>query len=143
MNLLYAILFNTSVIIAMAGMYFFWFVGGKTGLMYANLKVVKTKGKKHKPNRVLIFLIALMLVGMALICLAQTGSFNDYLGIETVKWGNRFTMIVFLARAIGNFKYVGFTKTFRSSEFANMDTFLISPICLIVASLQFFIVISF
>jgi len=38
-----------------------------------------------------------------------------------------------LARAIGEFKYVGFFKRVRGSRFATLDTLLFSPLCLLLA----------
>ena len=39
-----------------------------------------------------------------------------------------------LARAIGEFKYLGFFKRFRASRFATLDTFVYSPLCLALAA---------
>ena len=39
-----------------------------------------------------------------------------------------------LARAIGEFKYVGFFKKVRGSKFARMDTLLYSPVCLLLSA---------
>ena len=38
-----------------------------------------------------------------------------------------------LARAIGEFKYVGFFKQVRGSRFATLDTLVYSPVCLLLA----------
>lgn len=40
-----------------------------------------------------------------------------------------------LARAIGDFRYLGFFKRVRGSRFATLDTFLFAPICLLLALL--------
>jgi len=37
------------------------------------------------------------------------------------------------ARAIGEFKYVGFFKRVRGSRFATLDTWLFSPLCLLLS----------
>ena len=39
-----------------------------------------------------------------------------------------------LARAIGEFKYVGFFKRVRGSRFAQLDSLLYSPLCLLLAA---------
>ena len=39
-----------------------------------------------------------------------------------------------LARAIGDFRYVGFFKRVRDTPFARMDTLLYSPLCLALAA---------
>jgi hypothetical protein len=37
------------------------------------------------------------------------------------------------ARAVGEFKYVGFFKRVRGSKFARLDTLVYSPLCLLLA----------
>lgn len=39
-----------------------------------------------------------------------------------------------LARAIGEFKYVGFFKRIRGSRFAKLDTLVYSPLCLLLSA---------
>jgi len=39
-----------------------------------------------------------------------------------------------LARAIGEFKYVGFFKRVRASKFARLDTLVYSPVCLALSA---------
>ena len=41
--------------------------------------------------------------------------------------------LALFARAIGDFKYVGFFKRVRDSRFAGLDTLLFSPLCLLLA----------
>ncbi len=38
------------------------------------------------------------------------------------------------ARAVGEFRYVGFFKRVRGSRFARLDTFVYSPLCLVLAA---------
>jgi uncharacterized protein DUF3995 len=38
----------------------------------------------------------------------------------------------FLARAVGEFRLVGFFKSVRGTPFARWDTFLFSPLCLVL-----------
>ncbi|MEP1095099.1 MAG: DUF3995 domain-containing protein [Cyclobacteriaceae bacterium] len=40
--------------------------------------------------------------------------------------------IVFLLRAMGDFKYIGFFKKLTSTDFASRDTRLYSPLCLFI-----------
>ncbi len=37
---------------------------------------------------------------------------------------------IFILRAIGDFKYVGFFKSVTGTEFASLDTMFYSPLCL-------------
>jgi hypothetical protein len=42
---------------------------------------------------------------------------------------------IFFLRALGDFRYVGFFKRVRNSRFAELDTKLYSPLCLLLALL--------
>lgn len=44
---------------------------------------------------------------------------------------------LFVLRAIGDFKYVGFFKRVRGTNFAKWDNYLFSPLCLVIAYLCF------
>ncbi len=46
---------------------------------------------------------------------------------------------IFLLRAIGDFRYVGFTKRIRNTTFAKLDTAYFSTLCLLIAILGFMI----
>jgi len=42
---------------------------------------------------------------------------------------------IFLIRAIGEFKYIGFFKKIKTTTFGQMDTKFYSPLCLIISFL--------
>ena len=44
---------------------------------------------------------------------------------------------IFLLRAIGEFKYVGFTKKIKDTTFGKLDTAYYAPLCLLIAALGF------
>ena len=46
------------------------------------------------------------------------------------------------ARAVGEFKYVGFFKRVRGSRFARMDTLVYSPLCLVLSAGVGFVAIN-
>lgn len=47
--------------------------------------------------------------------------------------GSWLIPLIFLLRALGDFKYVGFFKSITSTDFARLDTMFYSPLCLIIA----------
>jgi Protein of unknown function (DUF3995) len=49
-----------------------------------------------------------------------------------VKYGSWAIPIIFIARTIGDFKYAGFFKKIKDTDFGKMDTQYYSPLCLIV-----------
>jgi hypothetical protein len=48
--------------------------------------------------------------------------------------------IVFMLRAIGDFKYIGFFKQVKGTGFASLDTLFFSPLCLFIALAGFLLV---
>lgn len=133
MDSLYPILFNLSVLIALTAFHLFWLLGGNTGLKFAFPQNSKHKKKLYRPGKLALAFTVALLATMTWLCIAQTGSFNPIFDSQTVKWGNRGTAIIFIARAIGNFRYVGFSKTFKEGQFAQLDTYVYSPLCVLVA----------
>ncbi|RAI90012.1 DUF3995 domain-containing protein [Algoriphagus yeomjeoni] len=50
--------------------------------------------------------------------------------------------LIFGLRALGDFKYIGFFKQIKSTEFAKSDTWFFSPLCLIIAILGFVLLVK-
>ena len=50
--------------------------------------------------------------------------------------------VVYLARSIGEFCYLGFFKKVRHTDFGRLDTLIYSPLCLLVATLGLIIIIG-
>ena len=51
-----------------------------------------------------------------------------------LSWLSLALALGLLARAIGEFRYVGFFKRVRDSRFAHLDTWVYSPLCLALAA---------
>ena len=69
------------------------------------------------------------------ILVAATGGLV-HLGVSPrlLSWSSFALALGLLARAIGEFRYVGFFKRVRGSRFAKLDTLLYSPLCLFLAA---------
>ena len=77
-------------------------------------------------------------VGVALLLFsalvaATAGLISVGLSRKALSWLSFTLAIGLLARAVGEFKYVGFFKRVRGSRFARLDTLLYSPLCLLLA----------
>jgi Protein of unknown function (DUF3995) len=59
----------------------------------------------------------------------------DWLPDRVGEWSVWAIAAIFLLRAIGDFRYVGFFKKERGSKFAKMDTKFYSPLCLLIGGL--------
>lgn len=107
-----------------------------------NIAVPSFEGKKiFNPNWFACAVVAVGLLGMAYLFL---GNLNDSIFIFPF-WLKNYGIIaiglIFLIRAVGDFKYVGFTKTIRNTAFARLDTWYYSPLCLILSINSWIVVI--
>jgi hypothetical protein len=81
---------------------------------------------------------ATMAVGVVLLLfaalVAATGRLVEVgASPRLLSWLSLALALGLLARAIGEFKYVGFFKRVRGSRFARLDTWVYSPLCLLLA----------
>jgi hypothetical protein len=81
---------------------------------------------------------ATLLVGIVLTSfaglVAATAGFVD-VGLPTVLlvWLSYGLALGLVGRAVGEFRYVGFFKRVRGTPFARLDTWVYSPLCLLLA----------
>lgn len=119
-------------------LHIYWAFGGRLAGLAA---VPSIAGKPtFTPSVAATLMVAGALLAAMLIIIGQLG----YLGEAIPKWIFRWATVgigaVFLLRAIGEFKLVGFFKQIRDSDFAYWDTWLFSPLCLFIAVIAFLLV---
>jgi hypothetical protein len=135
MNMLFTILqtINTLIFIGISAIHLYWAFGGKLGV---NAVIPEMEGKTvfNPPFLATIGVSVAMLTAAWLSWTPTEDTENNIL-----IYGNLGIGIVFLIRAIGDFKYVGFTKKIKNTLFAQNDTHFYSPLCLLISSIAFFI----
>lgn len=77
--------------------------------------------------------VGLVLLVFACLVAASAGLVQVGLSERVLSWLCYALALGLLARAVGEFKYVGFFKRVRGSRFARLDTLLYSPLCLLLA----------
>ena len=77
--------------------------------------------------------VGLVLLVFAFLVAATAGLVEVGLPAQVLSWSSYALALGLLARAVGEFKYVGFFKKVRGSRFARLDTLLYSPLCLLLA----------
>jgi hypothetical protein len=78
--------------------------------------------------------VGFVLLVFAGVVAAAAGLVEVGLPKRALSWSCYALALGLLARAIGEFKYVGFFKRVRGSRFARLDTLLYSPLCLLLAA---------
>jgi hypothetical protein len=77
--------------------------------------------------------VGVVLLLFACLVAATGGLFHVGVPSRFLTWSSFALALGLLARAIGDFKYVGLFKRVRGSRFARLDTLVYSPLCLLLA----------
>ena len=85
------------------------------------------------PSRRATVVVGGLLLAFAALVAATGRLFDPRLPHTVLVVLSGLLAIGLLARAIGEFRYLGFFKRVRGSRFATLDTFVYSPLCLLLA----------
>lgn len=129
------------ILFLIASVHIYWALGGKMASL-AVLPQTSSEKLVFMPSSFMTFFVAVSFYMMSLIFGHAAGFFQvsilkNYQNAILV-----FLAIVFLLRAVGDFKYVGFTKKIKGTPFSINDTKYYSPLCLLI-SLTTFLAIYF
>jgi Protein of unknown function (DUF3995) len=127
-SVLFTILLFISVI------HIYWGFGGKAGSLAA-VPTKKNNVPVIKPGPVSCMAVALGLLSFGGYVLIKSGIINFHLPGWISNYGLWIISGIFLLRAIGEFKYVGFSKKIRYTRFGKLDTKYYSPLCLLLSLL--------
>lgn len=120
--------------------HFYWAAGGEFGSRVVVPSVASPRRgnvRAFKPSAGGTILVALaFLLAMAVI-LGRLGFLGDSVPHRLFRWGTWAIALLFFLRAIGEFRLVGFFKQVRDTPFAYWDTWLFSPLCLLIAFMAF------
>jgi hypothetical protein len=124
------------ILLAIAGVHFYWAAGGRAG-KNAAIPVANSR-PVIRPSAFGTAMVGVVLCAMAAWLALRLGLVvlsplaRDGIVIKTGAW---LMAAAFALRAIGDFRYVGFFKTIRDSAFARLDTLAYSPLCACLALL--------
>ncbi|PRX54088.1 DUF3995 domain-containing protein [Flagellimonas meridianipacifica] len=124
-------IFISITFIFLAGLHFYWAIFG----IKNPENVVPTIGVEKKvktPGKLAAAFVGLVLLGFALVFLNRVILYFDFPWLRYVSIG---IGVIFIIRALGDFKYVGFFKTSKNSKFSALDTRYYSPLCLLMGTL--------
>ena len=115
----------------------YWAAGGRFGIGVA----VPTVGSERllTPSPFVTILIAASLFAAMLVVLGRLEMWGAFVPRWIFYSGTWVISLLFLLRAIGDFRYVGFFKSVSDTDFARLDTIFFSPLCLFIAVVAFLI----
>ncbi len=121
-------------------LHLYWAVGGKWGI--AQAVPTDESGKRLlKTSPLACIVVGLGLLGFALYYFTMGFGFSLHHPFGKEKWGAWVLTFIFTARAVGDFRYVGFFKKIKDTEFGKLDTQVYAPLCLWLGVSSFLIAI--
>ncbi len=123
---------NTLILLAISGIHFFWAFGGCWGADAA-IPTNKDGKKALNPDIFATLIVAFGILAMALLHLEKVQMLSLPIPAWINTYGLKIIAGIFLLRAIGDFRYVGFFKKIKNTKFANLDTKYYSPLCLLLS----------
>jgi hypothetical protein len=126
-------IFNTILLGLISALHFYWLLGGKWG-GDAAIPTIKDGKLAIQPGIFATLVVALGLLFMALLHLDKIGLIALHLPTFVDAYSLKIIAFIFLIRAIGEFRYVGFFKKINNTQFAQLDTKFYSPLCLLLST---------
>ena len=119
------------VFAALSGLHVFWAAGGRAG---GDAAVPRVEGRVlFSPSPLSTLGVAAALAAAALVVAAASGWLGPRAPVRSARWLTAAIALLFFARAVGDFRYVGLFKTVGEDPFRTWDTWLFSPLCLGIA----------
>ncbi|TGK44640.1 DUF3995 domain-containing protein [Leptospira andrefontaineae] len=123
-------LFTGGILFFLSALHVYWAFGGK---LTSITVIPETNGKPtFVPSRGLTLLVALALFGFGAVALWVSGNIFSPNRISAV-----FSLLIsfiFLGRAIGDFRLVGYFKKIKNTKFAKYDYLVYSPVCILLGT---------
>lgn len=109
--------------------------------MEAVLPTKKDGSPAFEPNKSATLTVAILLFMFAFISSGSWGLYRAWLTDDYFIFGNLIIVLLFGWRAIGDFKAIGFFKKYKGSLFAEKDTTIYSPLCVMIALVSLSIIL--
>lgn len=139
--MLLLIMINSAIFAFISGIHVYWAIGGK----WASDAVLPTKSDGTlmlNPGLMSTLVVAGGLLIFALLTLGNLGIWDTWLSRKVIHISNWFIVGIFFLRAIGDFNYVGFFKQTKGTLFAQNDTKIYSPLCVVIGVISLIINLS-
>lgn len=122
------------VFVALAAVHFYWAAGGRVAIQ-GTLPAVGNQ-PLFEPGPLATAAVGCALVAAAIISALRGGLLSLDLPAWLSDLGTWVIALIFAARAIGEFQYVGFFKRVRGTVFARRDSLFYSPLCVLISALS-------
>lgn len=119
------------ILIGLGMIHFNWAFGGQFG--FSNALPTKISGERIlNPKKIDCFIVGVVLTLFGIFYIFKSGLIEYQLPEWILKYVGWLIPIIFILRAVGEFRYVGFFKSIKTTNFGKLDTKFYSPLCLVV-----------
>ncbi len=123
-------LFVLVIMASVAGLHLYWALGGTAAKASA---VPEIDGQRvFSPSRRGTFLVAVALLFAATIVAMAARLIGTVVPAGLLRLLIFGLALTFMARAVGDFRLVGFFKRVKGTRFAGFDTWVYAPLCLVL-----------
>jgi len=122
------VIINTIIFLFLSGLHVYWAFGGRWAYQGVFPSKLDNSPLGKQPSKFATLIVAVGLGGFAFITLGATHIFDAWISNRFFIIGLWVIAIIFLLRTIGEFKYVGLTKTVKGTLFARRDQQIYTPL---------------
>jgi len=123
---------------AISLIHLYWALGGRWAALAVVPQVPVQQGQALRPafdpSGWLTLLVALGLLLIAVLVSLRVGLLAPPVTHRALQWLISAIALLMFARAIGESNLVGFFKEFKESTFARLDTWVYSPLCVLLGA---------
>lgn len=120
----------SGILFAVSGVHMYWLLGGTWG--YRAVVPSMDTGPLFRPSKFATGVVAVLIALAAWLVMEWGGIVRVLFPDVLLAYGGWLLSAVFLIRAIGDFKWLGLFKRKRGTVFAQWDSMLYSPLCLLL-----------
>ena len=117
------------IFVVLGGFHFYWLFGGSWGV---DQVIPKKSNDDITPGipKLATLVVGVGLILFGLVYLMKSGLIVYKTDLSIIYYSYWIIPFIFILRAIGEFKYVGFFKTIKDTKFARADSLWFTPLCL-------------
>jgi Protein of unknown function (DUF3995) len=119
------------IFIVLGLIHFNWAMGGKWGIDQA-LPTKENGERVLNPKKIDSGIVGFGLTVFGFFYLFRSELMQFHLSNGIVEYGSWIIPAIFILRAVGDFKYVGFFKKVKRTKFGKLDSKLFTPLCLAI-----------
>ncbi|MFZ1749890.1 MAG: DUF3995 domain-containing protein [Saprospiraceae bacterium] len=124
-----------ATIFGLLGFIHFYWSFGKTWGLDITIPTTLSGDRVLRPKKLDCALVGLGLSLCSLFYLKLSGLIDFEISSTSIKVVSWIIPVIFILRAIGDFKYVGYFKKIKNTSFGIADSKIFTPLCLIIGAI--------